>query len=96
MNVCQSCGQPLPRDIGAARLTTQELNVLSAWWHFHSTRAVARFFGRSEQTVKNQLMNARRRHGIHSTAGLAQRYMAELRTMDDLMTQHNSTDRHVA
>jgi DNA-binding CsgD family transcriptional regulator len=96
MTVCQACGQPLPRDVGAARLTIQELNVLSAWWHFHSTRAVARFFGRSEQTVKNQLMNARRRHGIHSTVVLAQTYMAELRTLEELTTQHNSSDRHVA
>ena len=89
MEHCHACGQPLPRINETARITDQELNVLSAWWLMHSTRAVARFFGRSEQTIKNQLNDARRRHGIHSTAALAQHYMAQLRTMDELMMQHN-------
>jgi hypothetical protein len=71
------------------RITDQELNVLSAWWHFHGVAAAARFFGRSEQTIKNQLMDARRRNGFHTTAELAQAFMSQLRTVDELMTHHN-------
>ena len=93
MNRCETCGQALPQSVGEHRISDQELNVLSAWWLLHSTRAVARFFGRSEQTIKNQLNDARRRHGIHSTAELARVYMAELRTMDELMASHNSLRR---
>ncbi len=89
MTRCESCGQPLPM-IGPGRgISDQELNVLSAWWLLHSTRAVARFFGRSEQTIKNQLYDARRRNGIHSTSELAQMFMAELRTMDELLRSRN-------
>ena len=90
MTRCESCGQLLPGAVGERRITEQELNVLSAWWHFHGVGAAARFYGRSEQTIKNQLMSARRRHGIHRTAELAQLYMPQLRTIAELMTQHNS------
>lgn len=83
-SVCSECGRPMPAPVEAWRITDQELNVLSAWWLFHSTRAVARFFGVTEQTIKNQLMDARRRHGIHKTSELAQLYMARLRTMEQL------------
>jgi DNA-binding CsgD family transcriptional regulator len=96
MERCESCGQVLPREGDGRQITDQELNVLSAWWLLHSTRAVARFFGRSEQTIKNQLYDARRRNGIHSTSELARLYMADLRTMEELMTHHNSADRKAA
>jgi DNA-binding NarL/FixJ family response regulator len=96
MERCVTCGQELPRAVGERRISEQELNVLSAWWHFRSTKAVARFYGRSEQTIKNQLMDARRRHGIHSTPELAYLYMGELRTMDELATSHNFSRRHAA
>jgi DNA-binding CsgD family transcriptional regulator len=86
--ICSGCGRPMPKPVSDWRITDQELNVLSAWWLLHSTRAVARFFGVSEQTIKNQLMNARRRHGIHSTTELAQTYMARLRTMEELTMSH--------
>jgi hypothetical protein len=46
MERCESCGQVLPREGDGRQITDQELNVLSAWWLLHSTRAVARFFGR--------------------------------------------------
>lgn len=90
---CEACGQPVPLRLEEGRISDQELNVLSAWWLLHTTRSVARFFGRSEQTVKNQLMTARRRHGIHSTAQLAQMYMGQLRTMEELMASHNESRR---
>lgn len=96
MTRCESCGQMLPQTEEGRGISDQELNVLSAWWLLHSTRAVARFFGRSEQTIKNQLYDARRRNGIHSTAELARIYMAQLRTMDELMTHHNSDHRQAA
>ena len=96
MNRCESCGQPMPQPTVAGGISDQELNVLSAWWLLHSTRAVARFYGRSEQTIKNQLYDARRRNGFHTTSELAQRYMADLRTMDELMASHNSTQRKAA
>ena len=85
----------MPRSV-PSRITDQELNVLSAWWHFGSVRAVARFYGRAEQTIKNQLMDARRRHGIHTTLELAQTYMAELRTIDQLPASHNRNRSAVA
>jgi DNA-binding CsgD family transcriptional regulator len=87
---CDSCGQVIPRE-ATGRISDQELNVLSAWWLMHNTRAVARFFGRSEQTIKNQLYDARRRHGIHSTSELAQMYMSQLRTREELLAQHNES-----
>ena len=90
MTRCEACGQPLPQLDSVPRITDQELNVLSAWWLLHSTTAAARFYGVSEQTVKNQLNNARRRNGIHSTSALAHKFMGRLRTMDELMMSHNS------
>ena len=96
MNRCESCGQPLPQSSEAGGISDQELNVLSAWWLLHSTLAVARFYGRSEQTVKNQLMNARRRNGFHSTVQLAHKYMSQLRTMDELMRSHNVSRKKAA
>jgi DNA-binding CsgD family transcriptional regulator len=92
---CDSCGQVIPREV-EGRISDQELNVLSAWWLMHSTRTVARFFGRSEQTIKNQLYDARRRHGIHSTSELARLYMGQLRTMEELMAHHNDSQKAAA
>jgi DNA-binding CsgD family transcriptional regulator len=92
---CDSCGQVIPREADG-RISDQELNVLSAWWLMHSTRTVARFFGRSEQTIKNQLYDARRRHGIHSTSELARLYMGQLRTMEELMAHHNDSQKAAA
>ena len=96
MNRCESCGQPLPQPTVAGGISDQELNVLSAWWLLHSTRAVARFYGRSEQTIKNQLYDARRRNGFHNTAELAQRFMADLRTMDELLRSRNVDQKQAA
>ena len=96
MNRCESCGQPLPQPTAAGGISDQELNVLSAWWLLHSTRAVARFYGRSEQTIKNQLNDARRRNGFHTTSELAQRYMADLRTMDELLRSRNISHEQAA
>ena len=87
--VCESCGQTLPGTGDRKLITDQELNVLSAWWHFGGVRATANFFGVAEQTVKNQLMDARRRNGIHTTPELARAFMGELRTMNQITTQHN-------
>jgi DNA-binding CsgD family transcriptional regulator len=92
---CDSCGQVIPRE-AEGRISDQELNVLSAWWLMHSTRTVARFFGRSEQTIKNQLYDARRRHGIHNTSELARLYMGRLRTMEELLAQHNQSQQVAA
>lgn len=87
---CDKCGQPLPRLMADHRITSRELDVLSAWWLLHGIRATARFFGLSEQTVKNHLMNARIRNGVHTSAALAQLFMADLRTMDALLASHKS------
>ena len=91
--VCPTCGHALAVPLVDRRITEQELNVLSAWWLMHSIRSTARFFGVAEQTVKNQLMDARRRNGFHSTAELAQAFMGQLRSMDELMAQHNKRAR---
>lgn len=71
------------------RLTDRELQILSAWWLLHSVRSTARFFTLSEQTIKNQLYNARIRNGVHTSADLAALFMGQLRTMDDLLASHN-------
>jgi DNA-binding CsgD family transcriptional regulator len=94
---CEACGQTLPSPHASdLRLTDQELNVLSAWWLLQSIRATARFFGRSEQTVKNQLLSARRRNGIRTTPELAMTFMAQLRTMEQLRGLHNVPRRKAA
>jgi DNA-binding CsgD family transcriptional regulator len=71
------------------RITSRELDILSAWWLLHTVRSVARFYVLSENTVKVHLMNARKRNGVHSTAALAQLFMGNLRTMDELVRSHN-------
>lgn len=86
---CPTCGQPMPRANGDYRITDRELEILSAWWLLHSVRATARFFVLSEQTVKNHLMNARIRNGVHTSAALAQLFMGRLHSMDVLLAQHN-------
>lgn len=83
---CHACGQPLPDPTAVRHITDRELEVLSAWWLMHSVRAVARFFGLSEQTVKNQLYQARHRNDVHSSAALAQLFMARLLPMDVLVS----------
>lgn len=84
---CEACGRPFAH--AQTRITDQELNVLSAWWTFRDTRAVAKFFGTSHQTVKNQLQNARNRNAVHSTSELAFLFMADLRSVADLAASHN-------
>lgn len=93
---CDACGQMLPQPSRNHHITDRELDVLSAWWLLHSIRATARFFGTAEQTVKNQLQTARKRNGVHTSTELAQMFMARLRSMDELVTQHNTRPRMVA
>lgn len=90
---CPTCGQPIPQPLADHRLTSRELEILSAWWLLHSVRAAARFFDLSEQTVKNHLFNARIRNGVHTSAALAQIFMAELLTMQQLVASHNNQRR---
>lgn len=85
---CPTCGQHMPQPLAENRVTDRELEILSAWWLLHTVRATARFFGLSEQTVKNHLMNARIRNGVHTTSALAQMFMGQLRTMEQLLASH--------
>lgn len=97
MNLCPTCGHILPLE-PSGDLTDAELDVLSVWWGPppRSTRAVARFLGLSEQTIKNHLYNARIRNGVHTTRELAQRCMEQLRTVDEVMKSHNQRRRVAA
>ena len=86
---CPTCGQRVPQPRADNRLTNRELEILSAWWLLQTIRATARFFDLSEQTVKNHLLNARIRNGVHTSAALASLFMAKLYTMEQLVASHN-------
>lgn len=93
---CPACGQVMPNLKRAAELTPGELDALSAWWHMGSVKRAADLLSRAERTVANQLYKARIRNDVHTTLELAQMYFGSLRSMGDLLTQHNSTQRKVA
>jgi hypothetical protein len=84
---CDKCGQMLPKP--AKRLTSAELDALSAWFHAGSAKAAAVLLGVIEQTVKNQLYRARIRHDVHRTADLVVSHLGELRSLDELRRSHN-------
>lgn len=88
MKFCEACGQPMPDPARLQRITAAELDALSAWWWAKSARGAARVLGLSEQTVKNELWTARRRHGLNKTLELAQMFFGQLRSLEELM-QHN-------
>ena len=92
---CPTCGQLMP-DKSSKPLTPAELAALSAWWHTGSMKRAAQLLSRSERTVINQLHNARIRNGVHTTLELLQIHIGELRSMNDLITQHNVARRHAA
>jgi DNA-binding CsgD family transcriptional regulator len=92
---CPTCHQewtPPERKI----LTPAELDALSAWWHTGSIKRAADLLSRAERTVINQLYSARIRNNVHTTLELVQLHLGELRTMGDLVTQHNVRDRKAA
>ena len=92
---CPTCGQlwTPPENRG---LTPAELDALSAWWHTGTIKRAADLLSRAERTVINQLYSARIRNNVHTTLELVQLHLGELRTMRELVTQHNSTDRKAA
>lgn len=51
-------------------ITEAEYNAAAAWWRTGNTKQAAASLGLSEQTVKNQLMTARRRMGVATTVEL--------------------------
>lgn len=91
MTDCPACGQPIPEDSGVHHITDAELDALSAWWWTRSTKAAATLLGLSEQTVKNQLYDARRRNGAHKTIELVQLFGGLLRSVQDV--SHNARRR---
>lgn len=93
MNVCPTCGQERPEGGGAAVLSPAELEALSAWWHTGTTKRAADLLSRSQRTVINQLYSARNRNRVHTTAELVPLYIGSLRTMRELITEHNSSRR---
>jgi DNA-binding CsgD family transcriptional regulator len=92
---CPACGQVMPGVAGRS-MTPAELDALSAWWHTGSTKKAADLLSRSERTVINQLYNARIRDSVHTTLELLQLHIGELRTIGELITQHNYSVRKAA
>jgi hypothetical protein len=88
MKVCKECGQVVPDPTAIRHITDAELDALSAWWWSRTIRGAARVLGRAEQTIKNQLYDARRHSQCRTTLELAQTFMNQLRTMEQL-TSHN-------
>lgn len=93
---CPTCGQPMPSGRGAAPLSSAELDALSAWWHTGSIRAAADLLSRSQRTVINHLYAARIRNNVHATVELLPLYLGRLRTMSELLTQHNQRGKEAA
>jgi DNA-binding CsgD family transcriptional regulator len=94
-NLCPSCGQVLPKAKGDP-LTPAELDALSAWWHMGTVKRAADLLSRSERTVVNQLYTARNRNGVHTTVQLAQLQFGKMRSLPELMAQHNSARKAAA
>lgn len=87
-DVCPTCGQLLPKQ-ASQPLPERELVALSAWWATGHYRDAALLAGVAEQTLKNQLYSARIRNNVRSTVELAQMYLGQLRTKEELATHHN-------
>jgi len=51
-------------------MTPAQLTAAAAWWHTGNIRKTAAFLGLVEQTVKNQLLWARRGSQVHTTLDL--------------------------
>ena len=95
MKPCPTCGQPWePPE--RKDLTPAELDSLSAWWHTGSTKRAADLLRRSQRTVINQLYSARIRNNVHTSVELVHLHLGELRTMRELATSHNVTERKAA
>jgi hypothetical protein len=77
-------------------LTDAELDAVSAWWHMGTIKRAADLLSRAERTVINQLYSARIRNNLHTTLELAQMYMGDLRTVSQLVAQHNKSRREAA
>lgn len=86
----------MPSGGGAAPLTAAELDALSAWWHTGTVRGAANLLSRAERTVANQLYSARIRNNVHTTVALLPLYLGSLRTVSDLLTQHNVRGKEAA
>jgi hypothetical protein len=71
----------LPNPTAVHHITDAELDALSAWWWTRSIKAAATFLGIAEQTLKNQLADARRRNGTHKTIELVQLFGGQLRSV---------------
>jgi hypothetical protein len=65
------------------------LDALSAWWHMGTVKRAADLLSRSERTVINQLYSARNRNRVHTTVELVQLYLGSLRSVSELIMQHN-------
>lgn len=81
---CPTCGQKLPEPLAIRHITDAELDALSAWWWTRSVKGAATLLGLAEQTVKNQLADARRRNQAHKTIELVQVFGGQLRTLDQI------------
>jgi len=86
----------MPDQVGVQPLTAGEMDALSAWWHTGSVKRAADLLSRSPRTVINQLYAARIRNGVHTTHELLQLHLGSLRTMSQLLTQHNDRERKSA
>ena len=51
-------------------MTPAQLTAAAVWWHTGNIRKAAAFLGLAEQTVKNQLLWARRGSQVHTTLDL--------------------------
>jgi DNA-binding CsgD family transcriptional regulator len=89
--LCPTCGQVKPPAGLAASLTPGELDALSAWWHMGTVKRAADLLSRSERTVINQLYSARNRNRVHTTVELVQLYLGSLRSVSELIMQHNES-----
>lgn len=59
-------------------ITEAEYNAAAAWWRTGSAKEAAASLGLSEQTVKNQLLRARRRMGVATTVELVKEIWKDL------------------
>jgi hypothetical protein len=95
VGLCSQCGQVLPTS-SRAELTEAELDALSAWWHTGTARSAANLLSRAERTVANQLSSARIRNNVHTTVALLPLYLGSLRTVSELLAQHNKRGKEAA
>jgi hypothetical protein len=86
VNICPSCGQPIPR---SGEATERELDVLFAWWLTGSVTAAAEMAGVGEQRAKNLLARCRSRSGVHSNEALLMVQLDALRSRIVGSASHN-------